>query len=126
MSSQLQTGVLLTHRGEGHTIYAQGDSCSDKAVNAYLLDLTAPAAGTSCGTGAPPPGNAPTETPRQAGTPAADSTPNAGATARPEAPGAPDTGDAKDDGSTTILLVAMAMVFAAVAVAVAVVMFQRR
>jgi hypothetical protein len=41
-------GVLLTRRGEGHTSYGQGDRCIDAAVDAYLLSLTAPAAGTSC------------------------------------------------------------------------------
>lgn len=144
MSEQLETGVLLTHRGEGHTIYAQGDSCIDKAVNAYLLDLTAPAAGTSCGNGAPPPEPAPTEPPRQPGTPSAGSTPKASSTPtasatpatgstpgasgspRPAAPGAPNTGDARDGGSGTILLVALAGVFASIAVATGIVMFQRR
>ena len=77
MSKQLQSGVLLTHRGEGHTVYAQGDSCVDKAVNTYLLDLVAPTAGTSCGNGAPPPGPAPTEPPQQAGTPSASASPAA-------------------------------------------------
>lgn len=126
MSRQLQSGVLLTNRGEGHTIYAQGDSCIDRAVNAYLLELTVPAAGTSCGNGAPPPDGAPTESPQRAGTPTAAETPQAAGTSRPRAPGPPGTGETRDDGSATVLLVALASVFAAIAAATAVVMFQRQ
>ncbi|MBA4181733.1 MAG: proteinase [Anaerolinea sp.] len=126
MSRQLQSGVLLTHRGEGHTIYAQGDSCVDRAVNAYLLELTVPAAGTSCGNGAPPPGGAPTESPQRAGTPDPAETPQAAGPSRPRAPGPPGTGESRDNGSATIVAVALASVFAAIAAATAVVMFQRR
>jgi hypothetical protein len=48
LSRQLQSGVLLTHVGEGHTVYNQGNVCIDTAVNAYLLDLTPIASGSSC------------------------------------------------------------------------------
>ena len=63
MSQQLESGELIIHRGEGHTIYAQGDSCIDNAVNAYLVNLTQPAKGLTCGNGAPPPDNLGTPTP---------------------------------------------------------------
>lgn len=55
VNQQLASSVLITHRGNGHTIYAQGDSCVDNAVNAYLLNLTVPAKDTTCGNGPPPP-----------------------------------------------------------------------
>lgn len=121
LSKQLQSGVLVTHRGEGHTIYAQGDSCIDKAVNAYLLDLTPPAVGASCGDGAPPPDSAATGTPRAAGA-------NPAATPRPggQAPGAPSTGETKANGSGAIVLIALIAVLSAIVVAAAVALVQRR
>lgn len=42
-------GRLLTYRGNGHTAYHRGSSCIDGAVDQYLLNLTVPQAGTSCG-----------------------------------------------------------------------------
>ena len=41
--------MLISHRGNGHTIYAQGDSCVDDAVNQYLITLTPPTNGLVCG-----------------------------------------------------------------------------
>ncbi|MGA5316477.1 alpha/beta hydrolase [Streptomyces pseudogriseolus] len=41
-------GVELTYEGEGHGAYNSGNTCVRKAVNAYLLDGTVPAAGTVC------------------------------------------------------------------------------
>jgi pimeloyl-ACP methyl ester carboxylesterase len=41
--------TLLTLRGEGHGAYETGDPCVRKAVNAYLLRGTLPAAGAVCG-----------------------------------------------------------------------------
>jgi hypothetical protein len=55
LSGQLESGVLVTYRGEGHTIYAQGSSCIDDVVDAYLVSLAIPAVGTICGNGPPPP-----------------------------------------------------------------------
>jgi pimeloyl-ACP methyl ester carboxylesterase len=57
---QLGNARLLTMTGDGHTAY-DGDpsdgytsECTDKAVEAYLFDLTLPAPGTKCGqAGAP-------------------------------------------------------------------------
>jgi len=114
LSEQLDSGVLVTHRGEGHTIYAQGNKCIDSLVNAYLLTLAVPAAGTTCGTGALPPGQSATATPSSpptegAGTPAA-----ASPTASPrESPRPPATGDARDDGSLTVGMWAAGAVLAA-------------
>ena len=55
LSEQLESGVLVTYRGEGHTIYAQGSGCIDDLVDAYLVGLAVPAEGSVCGRGAPPP-----------------------------------------------------------------------
>jgi pimeloyl-ACP methyl ester carboxylesterase len=49
LSQQLESAVLLTNDAEGHTAYLQGDLCVERAVNAYLLDLTVPAEGAHCG-----------------------------------------------------------------------------
>ena len=52
---QLGNARLLTMTGDGHTAYdgrpADGynSECADKAIEAYLFDLTLPAPGTKCG-----------------------------------------------------------------------------
>jgi len=48
LSKQLSSGVLLTHKGEGHTVYAQGDDCVDNTVDAYLINGTVPATDPMC------------------------------------------------------------------------------
>jgi pimeloyl-ACP methyl ester carboxylesterase len=48
LAGQLDSGVLLTRDGDGHTAYGQGNACIDDAVNAYLLEQTVPADGTRC------------------------------------------------------------------------------
>ena len=49
MAEQLDSGVLLRHEGEGHTVYALGGSrCVNTVVNSYLIGLTAPESGTMC------------------------------------------------------------------------------
>ncbi|MFW3171995.1 alpha/beta hydrolase [Geodermatophilus sp. CPCC 206100] len=47
MAADLASGVLLTWQGQGHTAYPKND-CVNGAVNAYLIDLTVPAEGTTC------------------------------------------------------------------------------
>lgn len=37
LAKALPHGALITYRGEGHTIYGQGNPCVDDKVNAYLL-----------------------------------------------------------------------------------------
>ena len=119
MSQQLESGKLIIHRGEGHTIYAQGDACIDAAVNAYLLQLTVPEPGKSCGTGAPPPesiGSTPTPT----------AAPSASRTASPTAPGLPDTGaPTKDGGSGHVAFFAIAFVAIAILGAGAIALIHR-
>jgi hypothetical protein len=48
LSKQLSSGVLVTHQGEGHTVYAQGDNCIDGTVDAYLINGTVPASDPMC------------------------------------------------------------------------------
>jgi len=47
MAASLTSGVLLTWQGNGHTAYPKTD-CVTAAVNAYLIDLTAPQDGLTC------------------------------------------------------------------------------
>ncbi len=48
LAKQLESGVLLTRKGEGHTGYLT-NKCVDKSVDQYLLSLTAPKDGLVCG-----------------------------------------------------------------------------
>ncbi len=48
LAEQLSSGVLITRVGEGHTGFNKGNACVDAAVNAYLLDGTAPAGDLMC------------------------------------------------------------------------------
>ncbi len=48
LASTLDSGVLLTREGDGHTGYHEGNACIDAAVDAYLIDGTVPKAGTVC------------------------------------------------------------------------------
>jgi hypothetical protein len=47
VARQLDHGVLLTRVGDGHTAY-RSSACIRAAVDAYLVDLSVPANGTSC------------------------------------------------------------------------------
>ena len=43
LAEQLDSGVLLTHRGQGHTVYdVDGPPCVVEALDAYLLELEVP------------------------------------------------------------------------------------
>jgi pimeloyl-ACP methyl ester carboxylesterase len=48
LAHQLESGVLITRDGDGHTGYKQGNSCVDGAVETYLLQGTAPASDIKC------------------------------------------------------------------------------
>lgn len=48
LSKELDSGVLLTYVGDGHTAYRRGSSCIDNAVDGYLLTGKPPANGTRC------------------------------------------------------------------------------
>lgn len=42
VAQQIPGAVLVANDGEGHTIYAQGKTCIDLPVTAYLIELTLP------------------------------------------------------------------------------------
>jgi hypothetical protein len=48
LADQLDSGVLLTRDGDGHTAYTSGNSCIDDAVDSYLIDGVVPKNGTTC------------------------------------------------------------------------------
>jgi pimeloyl-ACP methyl ester carboxylesterase len=48
LSKQLSSGVLVTHKGEGHTVYAQGDTCVNTTVDDYLIKGTVPRSDPMC------------------------------------------------------------------------------
>ncbi|MFT4157641.1 MAG: alpha/beta hydrolase [Microbacterium sp.] len=48
LADQLDTGVLITRVGEGHTGYNKGNVCVDEAVDDYLVDGTVPEDGLRC------------------------------------------------------------------------------
>ncbi len=47
MADSLESGVLYTVEAQGHTAYTSID-CVESVVNAYLIDLVVPTAGSSC------------------------------------------------------------------------------
>lgn len=47
VNKQISGSVLLTRQGNGHTSY-DASTCAHQAEDAYLIDLTVPAAGTVC------------------------------------------------------------------------------
>ncbi|MCW2841945.1 MAG: hypothetical protein JWR55_3428 [Aeromicrobium sp.] len=48
LAAQLESAVLLTREGDGHTAYMSGNQCITKAVDTYLLDGTVPDDGKRC------------------------------------------------------------------------------
>jgi pimeloyl-ACP methyl ester carboxylesterase len=48
LAQRLPGSALLTHRGDGHTVYTEGVPCIDDAVNRYLLDAVLPPPNTTC------------------------------------------------------------------------------
>lgn len=48
MAEQLESAVLVTRDGDGHTGYRSGNECVDGAVEDYLLDGTVPEDGLAC------------------------------------------------------------------------------
>ena len=47
LSRELDSGVLVTRKGEGHTGYL-ASSCVKRAIDGYLVDLTVPKQGLTC------------------------------------------------------------------------------
>ncbi|WP_084255386.1 alpha/beta hydrolase [Nocardioides sp. J54] len=48
MAEQLESGVLVSRDGDGHTAYNKGNSCIDDAVHGYLIDGKVPDDGLKC------------------------------------------------------------------------------
>ena len=48
LAGQLSSGVLITYKGEGHTIYNQGVRCIDDVVDVYFLKGTLPPKDPEC------------------------------------------------------------------------------
>lgn len=48
MAEQLESGVLVSRDGDGHTAYNKGNSCVDDAVHGYLIDGKVPDDGLEC------------------------------------------------------------------------------
>ena len=48
LAESLESGVLLTFEGNGHTAYAQGNTCIDERVDLYFLSGATPPEGTTC------------------------------------------------------------------------------
>lgn len=48
LADQLDSGVLVTREGEGHTGYNKGNVCVDEAVDDYLLAARVPESGLTC------------------------------------------------------------------------------
>ncbi|AWI32522.1 alpha/beta hydrolase [Streptomyces tirandamycinicus] len=48
LAGQLESGVLLTREGDGHSAYNVGSACVDRAVDRYLIEGRPPADGTRC------------------------------------------------------------------------------
>ncbi|MGH9274149.1 MAG: alpha/beta hydrolase [Acidimicrobiales bacterium] len=49
VAERLESGVLVSNEGDGHTVVADGKPCIDDLVVAYLIDGVAPADGSTCG-----------------------------------------------------------------------------
>jgi pimeloyl-ACP methyl ester carboxylesterase len=48
LAGQLESGVLITRDGDGHTGYHEGNKCVDDAVETYMLKGTPPAGDIKC------------------------------------------------------------------------------
>ena len=48
LADQLESGVLVSRDGDGHTAYNKGNDCIDVAVEDYLIEGTVPEDGLEC------------------------------------------------------------------------------
>lgn len=51
LAHELSSGVLLIHNGLGHTSLGQGSNCVQDVEDTYLINLTLPSSGSTCGNG---------------------------------------------------------------------------
>lgn len=103
LAAQLESGVLLTRVGEGHTAYRKGSTCIDQALDKYIVTLVPPPDNTVCQQDA---AAAPTPT-------AASPAPVAPPTAPAGTIAPPNTGSGPGSGGSAPLIVAMIVAAAA-------------
>ena len=48
VATQLESGILVTRQGDGHTAFNKGNACVDATVEQYLIDGVVPAADVPC------------------------------------------------------------------------------
>jgi pimeloyl-ACP methyl ester carboxylesterase len=48
VATQLESGILVTREGDGHTSFNKGNACVDATVEQYLVDGTVPPADVTC------------------------------------------------------------------------------
>lgn len=48
LAKQLDSGVLITYQGEGHTAYSRNNHCVSDVVDSYLIDGSAPSENVNC------------------------------------------------------------------------------
>jgi pimeloyl-ACP methyl ester carboxylesterase len=48
LAEQLDSGVMITYNGEGHTVYGNGVACIDDVVDAYFVDDVVPSSDPNC------------------------------------------------------------------------------
>lgn len=48
LADQLESGVLVSRDGDGHTAYNSGNDCVDEAIEGYLIEGTVPDDGLEC------------------------------------------------------------------------------
>jgi hypothetical protein len=48
LADQLDSGVLVSYEGEGHTAYGKSNACVDTTVEAFLLEGTVPESDPKC------------------------------------------------------------------------------
>lgn len=48
LADQLESGVLVSYEGEGHTAYNKSNACVNEAVEGYLIDGTVPTSDPKC------------------------------------------------------------------------------
>ena len=48
LAGQLENGIFVSHDGDGHTVYGDGNRCIDRLVEDYLINGEAPRDGVEC------------------------------------------------------------------------------
>ncbi len=48
LAGQLESGIFVSHDGDGHTVYGDGNRCIDRLVEDYLVNGEAPRDGVEC------------------------------------------------------------------------------